>query len=173
MTLLEKMDRLIYATRLDRIVFMKMQPRAFRWTPLLVIVALIVGYVLMSENAIGAGNAIAPDFLIGWLIFYGAIVAAALLRTFGPRFTATVNQPLDERELMVKARAHATSGVVLAMVATLGCFYMASAGVPWLWHPQSWYDWFNLGFGIQGVSTLLPTWIASWLEPRSAENFED
>ncbi|MGK6319833.1 hypothetical protein [Sphingomonas sp. DT-204] len=169
MTLLEKMDRLVYATRLDRIVFMKMQPRAFRWTPLLVIAALIVGYVLMAKTGVG----IDADFLIGWLIFYGAIVAAALLRALGPRFTATVNQPLDERELMVKARAHAISGVVLAMIVTLGCFYMASAGVPWLWHPQKFMDWFNLGFGIQGVSTLLPTWIASWLEPRPAADHED
>ncbi|MCW4463063.1 hypothetical protein OK349_15220 [Sphingomonas sp. BT-65] len=168
MTLLEKMDRLVYATRLDRLIFMKMQPRAFRWTPLLVIAALIVGYVLMAKT----GVAIAADFLIGWLIFYGAIVAAGLLRALGPRFTATVNRPLDERELMVKARAHATSGVVLAMIITLGCFYMASTGVPWLWHPQ-FMDWFNLGFGIQAVSTLLPTWIASWLEPAPVVDPDD
>jgi hypothetical protein len=168
MTLLGKMDRLVYATRLDRLLFRKAQPRAFRWTPLLVIAALIMGFVLMAQS----GIANAADFLIGWLIFYGAIVAAGLLRALGPRFTATVHQPLDERELMVKARAHAASGVVLAMIVTLGCFYMASAGVPWLWHPQ-FMDWFNLGFGIQGVSALLPTWIASWLEPRPAADHED
>lgn len=168
MTLLEQMDRLVYATRLDRIVFMKMQPRTFRWAPLLVIAALIVGYVLMAKT----GSAFVTDFWIGWLIFYGSILAAGLLRTFGPRFTATVLRPLDERELIVKARAHATSGIVLATVAMLGCFYMASAGVPWLWHPRA-YDWINLGFGLQGLSTLLPTWIASWIEPRPAVDLED
>jgi len=167
MTLLEKMDRLVYATRLDKIIFMKMPPRSFRWAPLLVIAAMILGFVLMAKT----GIAIAADFLIGWLIFYGAILVAGLLRTFGPRFTATVNRPLDERELMVKARAHATSGVVLAMMFSLGCFYMASAGVPWLWHPQ-FMDWINLGFGLQGVSTLLPTWIASWIEPRPIVDLE-
>ena len=168
MTLLEKMDRLVYATRLDRIVFMKMRPRSFRWMPLLVIAAMILGYVLMAK----AGIAIASDYLIGCLIFYGAIVVAYFLRALGPRFTATVNRALDERELMVEARAHATSGVVLAMIVTLGCFYMASTGIPWLWHPQ-FVDWLNLGFGVQGVSALLPTWIASWLEPRSAVDDED
>lgn len=168
MTLLEKMDRLVHATRLDKIIFMKTPPRSFRWAPLLVIAAMILGFVLMAR----AGIAIAADFLIGWLIFYGAILAAAFLRALGPRFTATVNRPLDERELMVKARAHATSGVVLAIMFSLGCFYMASAGVPWLWHPQ-FMDWFNLGFGIQGFGLLLPTWIASWLEPRPAADPDD
>jgi len=168
MTLLEKMDRLIYATRLDKVIFMKMRPRSFRWAPVLVIASMILGFVLMAR----AGTGIAADFLIGWLIFYGAILAAAFLRALGPRFTATVNRPLDERELMLKARAHATSGVVLAMMFSLGCFYMASARVPWLWHPQ-FMDWFNLGFGIQGVSMLLPTWIASWLEPRALADPDD
>ncbi len=41
MTVLEKMDRLIYATRIDRIIFMKMPPRTLRWTPLIVIAALV------------------------------------------------------------------------------------------------------------------------------------
>ena len=168
MTLPEKMDRLVYATRLDRLIFRKMPARSFRWIPLLVIAAMTAGFTLMAR----AGIAIAADFLIGWLLFYGGILGAGLLRALGPRFTASVSRPLDERELMVKARAHAISGVVLAMLFSLGCFYMASAGVPWLWHPQ-FMDWFNLGFGIQGVGALLPTWIASWLEPRPVADFDD
>ncbi|TGX52304.1 hypothetical protein E5A73_16040 [Sphingomonas gei] len=168
MTLLEKMDRLVYATRLDKIIFMKMPPRSFRWTPLLVIAAMVLGFVLMAKT----GTAIATDFLIGWLIFYGAILLAGFLRALGPRFTATVNRPLDERELMLKAHAHAASGVVLAVMFSLGCFYMASASVPWLWHPQ-FMDWFNLGFGIQGIAALLPTWIASWLESRPVADIDD
>lgn len=169
MTLLEKMDRLVYATRLDRILFGKFQPRTFRWMPLLVIAILLAGYVMMAKTT-GL-----PDrsFLIGWLLFYGAFLAAAFLRVFGPRFTATALHPLDERELMVKARAHAISGIVLANLAMLGCFYMASAGVPGLWHPRNPSDWFNLGFGLWAVGMLLPTWIASWLEPSAAVDHED
>ena len=169
MTLLRKMDQLVYATRIDRVIFMKFQPRAFRFTPLFVIAALIAGYVLMAKTT---GM---PDrsFLIGWLLFYGAFLAAAFLRLCGPRFTASALHPLDERELTVKAHAHAASGIVLAVLATLGCFYMAAAGMPGLWHPHTPYDWFNLGFGVQAVGTLLPTWIASWLEPRAAANNDD
>jgi hypothetical protein len=33
--------------------------------------------------------------------------------------------------------------------------------------------WINLGFGFQAASNLLPTWIASWLEPRPATDQED
>jgi hypothetical protein len=169
MTLLEKMDRLVYATRLDRIVFMKFQPRPFRWAPLFVISALVTGYVLMAKTASLPNR----RFLIGWMLFYGAFVAAAFLRIFGPRFLATTLRPLDERELVVKARAYALSGIVLASFAMLGCFYMASEGLPGLWHPQAPTDWFNLGFGFQACGMLLPTWIASWLEPRPAADHEN
>ena len=168
MTILEQMDRLVYVTRLDKIIFVKRPARSFRWAPALVIAAMILGFVLMARN----GVAVVADFITGWLIFYGAIVATYLLRALGPRFIATVNRPLDERELIVKARAHATSGIVLAGMFSLGCFYMTTAGVPWLWHPQ-FMDWFNLGFGIQGLSRLLPTWIASWLEPQPAAESDD
>lgn len=169
MTLLQKMDRLVYATRLDRIVFMKFQPRTLRWTPLFVIAALVVGYVMMAKTSGSPGR----DFLIGWMIFYGAFLAAAFLRVFGPRFMATALHPLDERELMVKTRAYAISGILIAGSAMLGCFYMATEGAPGFWHPRTPSDWFNLGFGIQATAMLLPTWIASWLQPRPAADHED
>jgi hypothetical protein len=86
---------------------------------------------------------------------------------------ATALHPLDERELMVKSRAYALSGIVLTGFAMIGCFYMASAGAPGLWHPHAPMDWFNLGFGFQAAGMLLPTWIASWLQPRPAVDLED
>jgi hypothetical protein len=169
MTLLEKLDRLVYATHLDRIVFMKMAPRTFRWTPLLVLAAMVVGYALMATTP----TVLERGFWIGWLTFYGAVLVASFVRIFGPRFTPTMAHPLDERELMVKARAHAASGHVFATFAMLGCFYMASAPVPWLWHPSTLQDWINLGFGLQACSLLLPTLMASWMEPRVEDDLED
>ena len=162
MTLLKKMDQLVYATRLDRLIFMKIQPRSYRWAPLFLLAVLIAGYVLMAQ----AGSLNVRKYLFGSLVFYGAFLAAAFLRQFGPRFTATARQPLDERELMVKARAHAISGLMLASFAMLGCFYMAGADLLGLWHPRQPYDWINLGFGVQTAGMLFPTLIASWLEPR-------
>jgi hypothetical protein len=168
MTLLKKMDQLVYATRLDRLIFMKIQPRSYRWTPLFLLAVLIAGYVLMEQ----AGSLDIRKYLIGSLVFYGAFLAAALLRQFGPRFIATARHPLDERELMVKARAHALSGLMLASFTMLGCFYMAGANLFGLWHPSQPYDWINLGFGVQAAGMLFPTLIASWLEPRP-RSFED
>jgi len=170
MTLLNRMDRLVYATRLDRLIFRKVQPRSFRWSPLLVLAALVVGYVLMAKSSI------LPDlrtYLIGTMLFYGALVVAGFLRLLGPRFTPTELHPLDERELTVKARAHAVSGIALATFAMLGCFYMATVGLPGLWHPRTPNDWVNLGFGLQALGILLPTWIASWLEPPATADLED
>ena len=169
MTLLEKMDRLVYATGIDRIVFMKIKPRTLRWSPVLVIATLIAGYILSAKNT----NPLQPGFWIGWLLFYSAFLAAAFLRAFGPRFTGTGNHPLDERELMVKARAHALSGIVLATLAMLGCFYMTTAGLPGFWHPRAPLDWMNLGFGIQATGMLLPTLIASWMQSRPIADDED
>jgi hypothetical protein len=169
MSLLGKMDRLVFAIGIDRIIFLKGQPRTFRWVPLFVIAALVAGYVLMAKTSSF------PDrsYLIGWMLFYGAFLAAAFLSLFGPRFRATALRPLDERDLMVRARAYANSGIVLAGFAMIGCFYMASAGFLELWHPHTPPDWINLGFGFQACSMLLPTWIASWLEPRPAADHED
>jgi hypothetical protein len=163
------MDRLVYATGFDRIIFMKFQPRTFRWTPLLVIAALVVGYALM-ENPQGP---VRPRFFIGWMLFYGAFLSAGLLRVFGPRFRPTFAHPLDERELMVRARAYALSGILLASFAMLGCFYMAWAALIGMWQPRVPNDWISLGFGIQAGGLLLPTLIASWLQPRPASDHED
>jgi hypothetical protein len=74
---------------------------------------------------------------------------------------------------MIQARAYSISGILLAGFAMLGCFYMASEGLPGLWHPHGPSDWFNLGFAFQAGGMLLPTWIASWLEPRPAADQED
>ena len=168
MNLLQKMDRLAYATGIDRIIFMKHRPRAFRWSPLLVMAVLVAGYVLMARTSSS------PDrsFVIGSVIFYGAFMVAVFLRVFGPHFTGPV---LDERELMVKSRAYAFSGIAFASFAMMGCFYMAvaSAGLWHLWQPHTISDWITLGFGCQAAGNLLPTWIASWLEPRPVAEQED
>lgn len=165
MTLLERMDRLIYATRVDRLVFMKMQPRTLRWTPLLLLAVLMGGFVLMARAPIGNVR----DYLTGALLFYGAFIVAGLVRIFGPRLNSS---GLDERELMVKAHAYGISGTALAGLTMIFCFYMSSAGVLGLWQPRA-LDWINLGFGIQAGGMLLPTLIASWLQPQSAVDHDD
>lgn len=171
MTLLQRMDRLVYATRIDRLLFRQIQPRTLRWTPLFVLAVLIAGYVLMAKIQ---GR---PDraFFVGLLLFYGAYMAAAFLRVFGPRLVPAASHPLDEREMTLKMRAYALSGILLVGTTMLGCFYMAAAGVGelGLWHPSAPMDWINLGFGLQASGMLLPTLIASWLQPRAIDDQEE
>jgi hypothetical protein len=163
MTLLQRLDNFVYATRLDRVLFRQIRPRTLRWTPLFVLAALTVGYVLMAKTVERPDRA----FFVGLLLFYGAYMAAGFLRIFGPRFVTTARHPLDEREMTVKMRAYALSGILLVGITMTGCFYLASAGVLGLWQPASPNDWIALGFGVQAAAMLLPTMIASWIEPRA------
>jgi len=169
MTVLKKMDDLVYASGIDKILFRKVQPRSWRWIPVLVLAALIVGYTLMA----GLASRPTARFFVGWLLFYGAYMAAAFLRIFGPRFVPRQGEPLDERELMVKARAYATSGIVITVFAMVCCWYMAAAEPLGFWHPRTPNDWISLAFGIQAIAMLLPTWIASWLQPPPLADSED
>ena len=167
MTLLARLDRIVYATGIDRIIFMTARPRSFRWTPLVILAALVTGYAVMARNY---GTMVAThslrDYLLGWSLFYGAYLAAVFLHVFGPRFIGTVHRQLDERELAMKSQANAIAGTVAVGFAMLACFYMAGADVLKGWRPTDPMDWINLGFGLQASSMLLPTWIASWLQPR-------
>jgi hypothetical protein len=169
MTLLEKMDRAVYWTGIDKIVFMKTRPRTLRWSPLIALVAMIVGYVLLAQP-------IRPPFrlfMIGMALFYAGYLGAFILRIFGPRMVPTTSEPLDERELMIKARASALSGIVLTALAMAGCFYMALADPLGFWRPHDPNQWVALAFALQACFMLLPTLIASWLQPRAPTDEED
>jgi hypothetical protein len=168
MNMLQRLDSVVYAVGFDKILFRKVQPRSWRWVPLLVLACLVAGYVLMA----GMAAKPSPSFFAGWLLFYGAYLAAAMLRLFGPRFVTRADDPLDERELMVKARSYAASGIVITMLAMLGCCYMAGAEPLGLWHPHTPNDWISLALGTQAVAMLLPTWIASWMQPPIAADVE-
>ena len=75
--------------------------------------------------------------------------------------------------MAVKMRAYAMSGILLTGFMMLGCFYIAGAGIIGWWQPHSPNDLSALGFGIQAAAMLLPTLIASWLEPKPAADQED
>jgi hypothetical protein len=169
MTLLEKMDRLVYATGIDRILFRKIKPRTLRWSPVIVVATMVVGYVLLAQP-------VRPPFrplMLGIALFYGGYLAAFILRIFGPRMVPTVDQPLDEREMMIKVRASALSGIVLTSLAMAGCFYMSVAEPLGIWRPRDPNQWVALAFAFQAFFMLLPTLIASWLQPRPLADDED
>jgi hypothetical protein len=165
MTLLERMDRFVHVTRLDRIAMIdRPQPRALRWLPLLVLAALIGGYATMAAAGQGLGHLRLS--LIGIGVFIAGFIAANLMRFFGPRLIPGPQDRLDERELVVKARAGAISGAVITIFAIAACFYMGVVDVFGWWRPRTTLEWTYMALAIEGVAFILPVLAASWLTPR-------
>ena len=159
------LDRFVHRARLDVLTpFAVRRSRNLRWLPLLVIIALPAGYALQMGVARGQWASWQAGFA-GTLIFVAGLVAASLLRLFGPRIVPETGQRLDERELLLRARAGHISGAIITLLAALGCFYAASAEVFGTWVPASAIEWVFLGLGVQGYALVLPVLVASWLQP--------
>lgn len=166
MTLFERIDLFCRRAVLDPLN----RPRVLRWPPFLALAAIVGSYILL----VSAEGHFAPWRLAqGIALYVGGSVAAALMRQMGPRLSPTQGRPLDERELTIQARASAWSGRTLSVSAMVGCFYMAYADWFHLWRPSTPLDWVFLGFILQSCSLLLPTLIASWIQPRPAADDED
>ncbi len=165
MGLLATLDRFVHATRLDIMTpYADRRPRNLRWLPLFVIAAMAAGYVLQVVALRGAGWSWQTGFA-GSLLFFLAVIAAHMIRLFGPRVAPDRNGPLDERELMLNARAGSLSGSILAVLAVLGCFYGAFAVTFGTWLPTTAIEWAFLGVGVQAGAFVLPVLTASWLQP--------
>lgn len=169
MGLLATLDRFVHVTRLDFMTpYSERRPRNLRWLPLAVLVALVAGYAVQ----IGAARVgWSPQFgFAGTALFVLALVAASLIRLFGPRLASDAAGPLDEREHMLNARANAVSGMLLVWLVVLACFYFAFAATfPTWWMPTSAIEWAFLGLGLQGAALTLPVLVASWLQPALDE----
>jgi hypothetical protein len=168
MSLLASLDRVVHATRLDFMTpYRRPRPRSLRWLPLLVLLALPTGYALMAPGLEGHGGSLWLG-VAGASLFFGAYLGANLMRLFGPRLSPEQG-PLDERELMLKARAGSISGTVITWLAILACFYAGLSEALGLWMPTRPLEYFYLGFGIQGAWQALPILAASWLQPADPE----
>jgi hypothetical protein len=157
------LDRFVRATRLDfGSLPVARRSRNFRWLPLLSLVALAIGYAMLVAASRGVLRWEAG--LIGITIFFLAFAGAGLLRAFGPRLTPGIDQPLDEREMMVRAQAGNISGAILAVLVALGCFYGGYAAVYGTWMPAHAIEWVFLGLGVIAYALILPVLVGSWLQ---------
>jgi hypothetical protein len=143
------------------------EPRNLRWIPLLIVLAMPVGYVCMTLGIHDGGMLMLVA--IGMLLFFGAFTGSTLIRFLGPRLVATVGSTLDERELALRNRALSISGGSLTILAATGCFYMAGAKFLGLWVPDQSQHWIWLGFMVEGWWCTLPVLVASWLQPRDLD----
>jgi len=166
MTLLDRIDNFCHWAVLDRL----QRPRPLRWQPFLSLAAIVASYILLVS---GEGHFAPWRFAIGITLYVGGSIAAALMRQMGPRLSANQAGPLDERELSIQSRASAWSGRTLSVSAMVGCFYMAYADWFHIWRPSTPLDWVFLGLALQSASTLLPTLIASWLQPLPEQDIDE
>jgi hypothetical protein len=165
MDILAGLDRFVRVTKLDAFTrYPRRQPRNLRRLPVTVLIALPIGYWLLVD-ALHPGSGKRVQALAGMLIFFGALVAAALIRFFGPRLVPRQDGELDEREQAIGWRAGNISGSIVGKLATLGCFYAGFALVFDTWLPRSVHEWVFLGFAIQACALVLPVLVASWLLP--------
>jgi hypothetical protein len=165
MGLLASLDRFVHVRRLDFMTpYSERRPRNLRWLPLLILAGLVAGYVLQVVAARGGGWSVP-----GSMVFVLAMVAANVIRLFGPRLMGDPAGPLDEREQMLNARAHAVSGMAFLWLITLGCFWFAFAASFGMWVPAGGVEWMLLGLAIYSAAQTLPVLVASWLQPRLDE----
>jgi hypothetical protein len=165
MTLLASLDRFVHRTGLDLLTpYRRHRPRNLRFLPLAVLVAIVLGYILMvAPPNTGFGNWRLP--FAGALLFFFGFLAANLMRLFGPRIVPVDGSALDERELVLRARAGNISGLIITVLAIIGCFYGGYASVFHLWMPRATIEWVYLGLAIHGFAFALPVLVASWLQP--------
>ena len=166
MTIPERLDQLVHKTGLD-ILTPHGAPRRrnLRFLPLLILVTMPVAYGVTAATLRDPGRhgafGLAAIFIILFSLAFGA---ALLIRLFGPR-VGWEGGALDERELILKARAGSIAGMILAALCALGCFYGGYAAVFGAWMPATALEWVYLGLMIQAYALTLPTLIASWLQP--------
>ena len=167
MTIPERLDWLVHKAGLD-ILTPHGAPRRrnLRFLSLLILVVLPSAYVVAvatMRDPVRHGGFGIPALAI--ILFSLAFGAASLIRLFGPR-VGWEGGALDERELILKARAGSISGMILAILCMLGCFYGGYAAVFGAWMPATALEWVYLGMMIQAYALTLPVLIASWLQPQ-------
>lgn len=159
-------DAFAHWTRLDRLTLIdQREPRNLRWWPALALVAMTIGYALVVASAHKHLHSF-PILLGGGVLFFGTFGACTYIRALGPRLYRQFDRSLDEREQMLRARAGHLSWRMIGLLAIAGCFYCGMAPVFGWWHPASNIDWVYLGLLIEGWALVLPTLVASWLQPR-------
>lgn len=172
-TIAERADAIAIGSGLYRLALIDPQrhPRPRRWSSLVVLLAIIGGYA-WTVSTLAKPHSLTVPTLIAPLVFFGAFMAANLIRFAGPRLQPLNGAPLDERERAIKARAGHLSGVTITVMAIGGCLYQGVAPVLGWWSPRSPLDWIYLGLMLEGLAFVLPVFFASWMLPTQLPDDE-
>jgi hypothetical protein len=150
------------------------EPRNLRVLPALILVGMVIGYALTCIGLSGLHReTFGLQFAVGIggaVLFFGGFIGANWVRFAGPRIVPSVSAALDEREVMLKAKAGSVSGLIITVLVIGGCFYCGSAQYSDWWVPHRTTDWIYLGLLIEGWAFTLPVLVASWLQPADVED---
>src|SRR5258706_2274031 len=142
----------------------------WRGIPTQVLIAMPVGYAL---RMIGSSAGTPGPMILGGLLLGVGMLGSALLQFLSPRLYPTFGASLDERELLVKTKAYMKSGGLIALLATMGCFYMNYALMFDWWRPTRASDWSELGMLLLGWWLGLPVLIAGWQQAPAPKGDEE
>lgn len=175
MTIAERADAVAKGSGLYSLTLIDMQKNArpLRWWSLTAVIGIVAGYV-GTIVLLGRPRDVRMIGFAVPMLFIASLTAANIIRMAGPRLSASPDQPLDERERWIKARAGNLSGLVITLLAIGVCFYQGLASII-DWRPlKSPLEWTYLGLGIEGLAIVLPTLFASWmLPPLPADDEQD
>ncbi len=168
-------DRLAKKLVLDRLPTIDpSRSRTLRWWPLAILLSVTIGYVMIvslpGRVALPISPADAAMVIVPNLLFFTAFAVSSSIRLLGPRLgSALGGEMLDERERAIRARAFALSGSFISWGAVIGCFWFGFAPIFGGWMPGDAVEWMYLGMTLWTWLLTLPVLIASWLQPRLAD----
>lgn len=132
------------------------RPRHTRWLPIVVLTLAIVGFGLHVAD---------PDrsaFIDGSGLVMLAFVVSPLFALLGPLRQPTLDEPLDEREKLLRTRAFSAGAMAVAALAIVGALLFSLAGYLGTWTPRTADDWRTICFALVAVFHSVPPLHASW-----------
>jgi hypothetical protein len=151
------LDHFVRRTRLDAMTRWSASPHRLRWWPLLPIGLCLLGLAVLAT----ATSPLAKGLAISPLCMAPGISAA--IRLWGPIRAAPPDQPLDEREQLLRLRANAIGYGMVAYLAMAATLWMMIAQVFPLPKPATLQEWLAVMLTTQTLIFTLPVLVASWL----------
>lgn len=160
------LDHFVQRMRLDAMTRWGARPRRLRWWPLLPIGScLLGGLMLATQDRHAAALAIVPFCIAPGL--------SATVRLWGPVRAAPPDNPLDEREQLLRLRSNAIGYGTVAYLAVAAAFWMMVAQAFSLPVPTTLQQWLAVVFTAQTLILMLPVLVASWSLAGPLDENED
>lgn len=144
----DRLDRI--ARALDPYRGVHPRPRHLRWLPMLSLALAALGIGLQAAGRDGFGAVMA------------AFVLSMLFVLFGPLRNPSQDEPLDERETLLRTRASLAGAGTVAVIAMLAALLFSLSDYLRIWAPATPQDWRSVCFALVAMVNSVPPLYASW-----------